>query len=352
MLIYILIDLALIVMGLFAYQKTRKEWALVLSFLLLLFFAGLRGDFTADYRSYADYFLKTKYEVSLSEILSLESGYSMEKGFVLLLRLIGYITASPVVLFTILSILTLSLYYAGFRRLSAMPMLTVLLFATVGDYYATYNLVRQTLAASIMLLGLSALTEGRRLRFLGYVIAAMLIHRTSIVMLPVSLLLNVKVTKKSVALFCGVGVAAYILLPRVVSYVQSIFSMYASYQYGMGEGTINAVIPSLGMLAFVAYSIFWGNCDFDLDDRKNRIMLNGAILSTIMLFLGMRIYIVSRVAYYLKPCFWILLPDVIASYRNERERRIILVAICLIAIAFNYITLSGTGYDPYYFAFE
>lgn len=350
MLIYIVTDLVIIGLGLLTYQKTRKSWAMGLSFVLLVLLAGLRGAFTADYQSYADYFLKTKYQVSLSEILHPASGYSMEKGFVLLLRLIGYLTSSPVVLFTILSAMTLGLYYAGFRKLSAMPVLTVLLFVGVGDYYATYNLVRQTLAAAVGFLGIACLTEGKRLRYCLCLVAAVLIHRTSLVLLPLSFVLNRKVNMRNALLMFGCGAAAYVLLPRIVRYFQSVFVMYDNYSYGMGEGTINAVIPSLGMLLFVAYSVLLGNCEFDLNDRKNRMMVNGAVLTTLMLILGMRIYIVSRLAYYLKPAFWILIPNVIAGYRDERERRIILIAISVISIAYNYITLSGTGYDPYYFA--
>lgn len=352
MLIYMIVDLALILMGLSTYQKTNKKWALFLAFWMLLLIAGLRGGFTSDYHSYAGYFLKVRRTVPLAEILSFKSGYSMEKAFVLLLRIIAYLTDSPVVMFTIIGAVTLALFFRGFRKLSVMPVLTVLLFVSVGDYYASFNLVRQILAAALLFLSIVSFTEGKTSKTIMWLLFAALIHRTALVAFPILLLLNRKVTKKNVLIMCLTGVTAYFLLPQIVRYVQSIFHMYSNYSYGMGEGTINAVIPSLGMLVFVAYSIFLGNCDFDLNDRKNRILLNGVILTTLMQFLGLRIYIVSRLAYYLKPCFWILIPNMIAGYRKERERRLILIVLCLFALAFTYITLSGTGYDPYYFVFS
>lgn len=352
MLIYLLIDLAIILIGIETYQRTKKNWALVLSLVILVFFAGLRGAFTADYQSYADYFAKISENVNLSTILNPSSGFRMEKGFVLLCKLISYLSSSQVAFFTIVSVLTLVPYFLGFKKLSAMPVLTVLLFVGVGDYYATYNLMRQTLAAAIAFWGLSFWIDKKRVRFFLCLAVAVTLHRTALILLPLVFLLNLKICRRNVLLICAAGLGIYILLPNIVELAQSLLRAYNGYSYGMGEGTINAVIPQLGMLAFVAVSVLLGNCDFDIHERKNRILLNAAIFSTVMMFLGMRIYIVTRFAYYLKPAFWVLIPNVIASYKKEWDRRAALVLICVLSIAFTWITLSGTGYEPYYFIFQ
>lgn len=352
MLIYLLIDLIVIVVGFGAYQKTGKKWALGLLFCLLVFFCGLRGSFTTDYRSYADYFLKIRNGVAWAEILSFRRGFSMERGFVLLCKLIGCLSSSPVFFFTVIGAATVAMYFFGIQKLSAMPVLSVLLFISVGDYYASYNLVRQILATALVFWGMSYFIEKKKLPFSACAIVAVLIHRTALVVFPLALLLNCKLSKKNLLIFGLSGVGVFALLPYIVQYTQRIFSSYSSYSYGMGEGTINAAIPQIGMLAFVAYSILLGNCDFDVDDRKNRMLINGAVFATILQLLGLRIYIVSRLAYYFKPFFWILIPNIIANYKEEWERRVVLVAISLFGIAFTWVTLSGTGYEPYYFFFQ
>lgn len=352
MLIYLLIDLAIIVIGYETYQKTKKDWALALLFGILVFFAGLRGAFTADYQSYADYFSKICRSVPLIRILDITSGFSMEKGFVLLCKLIGYVSKSQVFFFTVVGALTVGLYFLGIRKMSAMPVLTVLLFVGVGDYYATYNLVRQLLAAALVFWGMSYFAEGKKWQPLLCVVGAVLLHRTALMVLPLSFFLQNRVCKKNIWIYCVIGVAAFVCLPMVVNLAQRVFAAYGNYSYGLGEGTINAVIPQLGMLAFVAYSVFWGNCSFDPNEKKNRILINAAIFATLMQFLGLRIYIISRLAYYFKPAFWILVPNIVASYKSERDRRIVLILISLLSIAFTWITLSGTGYEPYYFIFQ
>lgn len=352
MLVYLLIDLVVIMIGVETYQKTKKNWALVLSCVMLVFFAGLRGEFTSDYQSYSDYFLKISRNVKLLEILSPFRRFSMEKGFVLLCKLIGFVTDSPVVFFTIVSALTLSLYFCGFKKLSAMPVLSVLLFVGVGDYYATYNLVRQTLAAAIVFYGLSLWAQNKRIKFFLCLGIATLLHRTSLIVLPLVFLLEIKICTRNVVIISCVGILASVVLSPIVKLGQSLFAMYENYSYGMGEGTINAVIPQLAMLAFVAYSVLLTDCDFDVHDRRNRMLINASIFSTIMMFMGMRIYILSRFAYYLKPAFWVLVPNVIASYSKETDRRIVLVIVSLLSVAFTWVTLSGTGYEPYYFYFQ
>lgn len=352
MLIYLLIDLVIIVIGYETYQKTKKDWALALLFGILVFFAGLRGAFTADYQSYADYFSKICRSVPLIRILDITSSFSMEKGFVLLCKLIGYVSKSQVFFFTVVGALTVGLYFHGFRKMSAMPVLTVLLFVGVGDYYATYNLVRQLLAVALVFWGATYFMEGKKWQPLLCVVGAVLLHRTALIVLPLSLLLQCRICKRNILLYCVVGVAGFVILPYVVCIAQIVFNAYQNYNYGMGEGTINAVIPQLGMLAFVAYSLLLGDCSFDPNEKKNRILLNAAIIATLMQVLGMRIYIVSRLAYYFKPAFWVLIPNIVVSYKSERDRRIVLVVISLLSIAYTLITLSGTGYEPYYFIFQ
>ena len=348
MLIYLLVDLIVIMIGIYTYDKTKKNWALVTTFLMLVLLAGFRGDFTSDSESYATYFTKTL-NVSFWRVLNPKTSFSMEKGFVLICRVIGFFTKSPILFFTIFSAMTLGLYYQGFKKLSAMPVLTVLLFVGVGDYYATYNLMRQMLAVALVFWGMSLYAEGKTWRYILCVLVAVTIHRTSLIMLPLTLLFNRKICFRNVLIYCGAAVVCAVALPGVVSYLQVLIAAYNDYSYGLGEGTINAVIPQLGMLAFVIYSVWSKSCDFDINTRKNRMLINVAILATLMQFLGLRIYIVSRLAYYCKPAFWILIPNVIDGYKKEQDRRIALTVICLLSIAFTWITLSGTGYDPYYF---
>lgn len=349
MLVYLLIDLIIILIGIYTYDKTKKNWALVVTFLMLVFFAGFRGDFTSDYQSYADYFTKTVRHVSVWKILKLGTSFSMEKGFVLICKLVGFVSKSPVFFFTLFSAMTLGLYYAGFKKLSAMPVLTVLLFVGVGDYYATYNLMRQMFAVALVFLGMNFFSEGKTWKYILCVLVAVTFHRTALIMLPLTFLFNRKVCTRNILIYCGVAAVFMVLLPSVVGYMQLLFAAYGDYSYGLGEGTINAVIPQLGMIAFVAYSIFSKSCDFDLDNKKNRMLVNVAILAILMQCLGLRIYIVSRLAYYCKPAFWILIPNIIDSYKKEQDRRIALVIISLLSIAYTWITISGTGYEPYYF---
>ncbi len=349
MLVYLLIDLIIIMIGIYTYDKKKKNWALVVTFLMLVFFAGFRGAFTSDYQAYANYFSKTSQSVSIWRILNPTTSFSMEKGFVLICKVVGFFSHNPVFFFTLFSGLTLGLYYLGFKKWSAMPVLTVLMFVGVGDYYATYNLVRQMFAVALVFWGMTFFAEGKKWRYIFCVLVAIAFHRTSMIMLPLTFLYNRKVCTRNILIYCGMAAVCMVVLPSVVDYMQVLFTAYSEYSYGLGEGTINAVIPQLGMLAFVAYSIFSKSCDFDLEDKKNRMLINVAILATLMQCLGLRIYIVSRVAYYCKPAFWILVPNVIDSYKKEQDRRIALIVICLLSLAYTWITLSGTGYEPYYF---
>lgn len=351
MLIYLFVDVLILLFGFLTYKKTRKTWAVVLSLLLLVILAAIRGAFTSDYSNYLAYFLKVRRQVTLSEIFNPTVSFSMEKAFVLLSKLIGFLSDSPIVFFGIVSLLTLLAYWRGFLEFSPMPMLSILLFVSVGDYYAGYNLTRQILAAALVFFALTFWNKKQYLPFFFFLLVATSFHRTALILFPLVFLLNLRICKKNFFLLCACGALAGFALPYFVTLAQTLFPIYNDYSYGFHAGTINAVIPQLGMLFFVWLSIVLGKCNFDVNERTNRILINCCILATILLFIGLRIYITSRLAYYFKPAFCVLIPRVVASYKSEQDRRFVLLCIAFFAVAYTWVSLSGTGYDPYYTLF-
>ncbi|MBQ2730648.1 MAG: EpsG family protein, partial [Clostridia bacterium] len=197
MLIYLFVDALILLFGFLTYKKTRKTWAVVLSLLLLVILAAIRGAFTSDYSNYLTYFLKVRRQVTLSEIFNPAVSFSMEKAFVLLSKLIGFLSDSPIVFFGIVSLLTLLAYWRGFLEFSPMPMLSILLFVSVGDYYAGYNLTRQILAAALVFFALTFWNKKQYLPFFVFLLVASSFHRTALILFPLAFLLNLRICKKN-----------------------------------------------------------------------------------------------------------------------------------------------------------
>lgn len=350
--IYILLNLLIIILGISTYSRKRNpKYSMIFLVVVMILIAGFRGDFTQDYNNYAQYFLRLK-DISFSEIIYARN-FSMERGFLFIGKLIRIFTDKIHLYFLIISTLTITIYYKTFRKYSKILYVTLLLFVSVGDYYASFNLCRQTLAAAISFYGIRYICDEKGLpKYIVCILGAFLIHRSAIIMLPMYFLLKREVTFKYILSIGGIGICLYVLMPYVIKIVQYVFPIYRDYVYGMSSGSFNAVIPILAMTIMSLICIKLLKCDFEIQDLTNRALINGSIWACLFLILGIRVYMITRIAYFFKPFSWILVSNVIYACKKRNERILMIFVISILAFLFVWITLSHTAYNPYYFYWE
>lgn len=358
MIYYLIINLLIIVVGLFVPERINirsssthpvKEIPLkcILLFGVLFVFLGFRGNFTTDYDNYSAYFVRIYENISFRDIFS--HSFEMEFGFILISKLIGCFTHSILVYHAILSFGLLLLFFRIYKKHSALLWLSLLLFVNLGDYFGAMNLFRQVLAAAIIFSGFEFIVQKKYLSFLWLVIIAMTIHTTALVMLICYFILTSKRTAFWNIGFGIAGIFVWIFLPSIVNLIGSIFSKYADYHYGMGQGSVNAVVAILVIYIFAEISINFFLTDYQRNEPLNLVLLNGTFLCLMFLILGVRIYMLTRIAYFFRPFVCLLVPNILSYYSDKRIRNVFIVVIAVFCILYTQLTLSGTGYDPYYF---
>lgn len=337
-----------------------------LLFVVLTLFAGLRGAFTSDYSHYVSYFRYVR-ELPIREVLT--RGFTMERGFVLLSHFVGLFTDSGALYMLLIAAITLGFFFAAFQEQSIMPCLSVLLFVAIGNYYESFNATRQVLAIAIAFWATRYINEKKTdfWKYLIWILLAGLIHRTVLIMIPFYAVKWIRPNFWTGIACIVVFAAAWILLPAGVWVLQKVFPQYG-LDFGMSGGSFNALVPFLGVGVFVWASLSFS--DVDYDKTENRVQVFGLIATLFFLGLGMRIYLFTRMASYFKPFVCLLVPNVIRTLRVEkmplplrrwsekhrvsdaRWKAIVYVLIGLLSLAYVYVWLSGTGYDPYYFTGE
>lgn len=360
MYIYLLINLLVIAIGsscpkqvtfaIGSHDKSgvRVPLQAVLLFAVLFVFMGFRGDFTSDYNSYSLFFERLHTSVSFRDALT--KAFTMEKGFVVVSKVISVFTSSQLCYHLIVSFILLLLYFRVFYKYSEMFWLSILLFVNLGDYYGSMNLVRQSLAAAIMFNGFTLIENKNIIKYCLLVIIAASIHTSALIMVIAYFVLKIDTSKASrkVYIFAS-AIAVFALLNYVVIAIKILFPKYQNYHYGMGSGSFNAVVAPLAVYVFLLISLKLFTVNYDQRSLKNVILLNGTMLSVICLIWGTKVYMFTRLAYFFRPYMCLAVPGVLKCYPDEKVKRTVIAAICVIAIAYTQVSLSGTGYDPYYF---
>lgn len=352
MIIYIAVSLIILILALLNYElHLNKRYFFLSSGFVLILFSGLRGDFCADYKNYVDYFTLINNNYSFNEII--HTNFYNEKGFVLLNKIIGVFTNSNVIFIIILSSITIFMYYVVLKKYSKIPFLSILLLVGIGSYYDSFNVTRQILSASILFYGINYMIKKDFIRYCMLACIAGAIHRTAFLVIPFYFLLITKVTKKKIILYCVISLFFYLELPRIIGIIRVVFPAYENYSEFLGYGNIKWIFLPVSISVFVVAVTRLYKVDSKFRELpETTITLNALFLYVLFTFLGLQSQMVARMATFVQPFVLILIPNILYYYKNKKEKYILVVIIIILAVLYPYITLKGTGYDPYYFIWE
>lgn len=353
MTVYYIINLSILFIG-FLYAgriKSLNKFLIVCLFGLLFFFMAFRGNFTADYDNYYTYFLRVANNYSIIDILSFKHRFVMEHGFVLLGKIISYISTSKIFYHSVISAILLLLYFKGFKE-SKNIWLAIFVFVNLGDYFGAMNLFRQALCAAVIFAGYKLLIEKKYIKFILVICVAATIHTTALILIPLLLVWKTPIKRNKIIAFSCITVGAWIILPYFIQLVMYLFPAYQNYSYGMGGGSIYACFAMIAILLFVLYSIKFEIQDFDYNSTENIILFNSLLLALMFLILGVRVYMCTRIVYFFRPFVCVLVANILSQYKNAKHRAIFTVAICILATVYTIATLYDTGYNPYYFIWD
>lgn len=358
MLVYISVNMILIILALFFEfinsksnlslnkKKLPNSFFIFPSFSLLFIVSSFRGNFTSDYINYS-YLFDIYNRFGFLEALQL--GLLKEPGYKALNVLIGSFTDNPLYLFITVSLITLWSFYYQFNKYSKYIWLSAVMFVTVGAYYTSFNIMRQILAVAIVFAGSKHLYERNFLKYCFVVLAASLFHKSAVVMIVFYFVLNLKISFKNFIFISIALLLSALYLDNLIILIQKYFySVYTSDMYGMTEISFaNAVLP----IALLGFCIFHYK-KLDFTNNINIIWFNAVIFYAFFNILGLQIQLIQRISEFFAPYTLLLIPLIFFNMKNNELKGIYMLGFISFLVLYNYVTLSGSGYDPYYFVYS
>ena len=218
-----------------------------------------------------------------------------EGGFVALLRILNGVSPEPqLLLFFTSAFMTACVGYAVYR-LECNPVLALFLYISLLTYATFMNLMRQGLAAAIIIAAVPWLVSGKRLRFAAAVLIASLFHSTAIAMFALIPLTMLRPSKKVIMGYCVVGIALALSPDAVWGFIGDNFDKYSTYSVSAWSGGNALAAPIMTvmdvLLLFVSHQ--FGACPAGKDDEE-RILFHGSMLQVAFQFLACFINIFQR----------------------------------------------------------
>ncbi|EGT0690844.1 EpsG family protein, partial [Clostridium perfringens] len=219
--------------------------------------------------------------------------------------------------------ITNSLLLITLRRYSkgCYSELIIYMYITGGTFISSMNGMRQYLAAAVLFYFTYLIEKKSMYKYIFVCLLCSTIHISSLIMIPVYFLVNIKAFSKKTIIVILFSVVFIIFFYPIINFLYGViggkFSQYKSFNEG-GANFIRILVECVPLvLAFIYRKLFDRN-KFNVD-----LFINMSLLNSLIMIVSLYNWIFARFAIYLGLYNLILLPYIIKSLVCKRERKII-----------------------------
>lgn len=318
-------------------NRNKKIYITIVSIQFILI-AGLRSlEIGSDTQRYAQSLSKAN-SMSFQELFhravvlmqTMNSEYR-NTYFLIISKIVGFLFGYSyrIFLFVVAAVFMIALGKFFYSKSSDL-CISYLLFAVIYFEFCL-NATKQMLAiAAVSLIGYKYIEERKFWKFLLIQGIGLLFHASSIVFLPFYFLFDKGEKKYFHALMIAGGGFTVVFSKYIVRLFTS-YGPYALYQNDTGGG-------AKSLMVFVGITIIIGIMFFLRKYTENRtyvISLTAIEIAMIFLLFGLRLSILTRLAYYYLPFLFVFVPEGVKVVKRNQQlgaRAIIFLALVLMFI--------------------
>lgn len=317
MLVYMLFLAAVILVGWYLMgdkiTTKQRQWCLVAFGAAMVAIMTLRYSIGFDYFAYRDMFEITA-QLSWKDVVL---QHKKETSYFLLNKLVAELGLGYHGLLLILNLIMVGCVLWFIYKYSSIWWLSIVLYLTLQFMTHSMNLLRQSLAVSIMLLAWGSLKDGKFWKYAVITLIAATFHVTALIMLPMYFVLRAPFKMGVIGLYVAVGlVGVFAFRPVIMMVIANILPQYSLYLdhplYSAGAG----FTPVVGHLIYCVIVMCFSG-DLVRRSKDNSILIYTAIFTVFASMLVTQMFVMGRFTIYFFQYAMILLPEVVMIYKKE-----------------------------------
>ncbi len=269
----------------------------------------------------------------------------MEYGYLVFVKLITYITHSPLmfqVIYTSIYLVSLTCFT---NQIEGDHFFFLFLFGTLGLYTFMFTGVRQCLAMSICMLSFKFVKERKLIPFALLMLLAFQFHRSSILFVVAYFMYSRKLSLLNISIY----VIAVVFAITYLSELQGWFNEQLDYDYAV-EGQTGGILFSIVMLAITVYTLLVVVSNKALT-KPALGLINIGIIATALWVIRIFTRIAERPSFYFLACSFAAFSYAISTIKDEKEKtvaKMIVVVACLSLFVYRFFT-NYQSFVPYVF---
>lgn len=274
-------------------KKISRNSYLIIALLPIFVLLALRaGNMGADTGVYTMHFtnmintpLKSAFEMS-----------RMEKGYLVYVKVLTYITNNPLVY----QIICVFIYIIGLRDFlrfqdNDSEFMFLFMYCTLGLFFFMFTGVRQCIAMSICLFSYKYIDRKQLIRFSICLILAFFFHKSAILFIVVPLIIRRKISILNTTIYF----VAALIAGRYLNVIQDWFNNQFDYAYGI-ENIGSGMVFLLVLIVLTVFSLVmiynqYGSLNVD---ERTKALININFITLFFWIMRLQTRVAERPSYY------------------------------------------------------
>ena len=322
-------------------QITR--FLIFISALLLIFIASNRAlEVGTDTLTYYLNFQNIEFEDSVRTYQGIQKGWYYFNYYIH--SFLDY----DLFMYIVYSIIISLVCYVSYKN-SKQPIFSILLFVLLYFYFSSFNVMRQFLALSFMLLGYTFLYIGDKKKFVLCLIISSLFHFTALLMMPLLFIDKLKISSKFVYLLVPISFIIGIWYSSLLENIVTYMTIFTALNEGV-SGYLDAYGGERSFFSnFIINTTFLITYYFAKDKRNIWLLLYLLFIISNNLFgsFGQA----NRIFWYFQISMLIVLPNTWGNIKNKFYRTCYILFVLVYAYSIYFISLNANASEvlPYSF---
>ena len=334
-------------------KKKKNQIFLILSCLSIAFVMGSRAPQmmnSLDLQNYYRMFVMSG-QVSMEKLVMKYE--TIEKGFLLLNKIISYFSPWPYTFQYVEALFCTSVMFWYINRNTEDVFMGVLIYLCFGPWQFFLTGFRQAFAISLCFIALEILKKHKftsDVLGVGLILLATTLHLTAWIFVTIIFLRNLKFSKKLIVTCAAITTILFGLLPFILEFGKNVMNKAHTIHY---EGNIlGGLIP---ICVYVGTLIL-----VHLIESEEKGYVQSRNPELVILLVGLCLYtlrysaiVMERISFYFTPVISVVLSDAIVRQKNKVNRNIIYaIVIVLVLMLFAYRAKSQFGNYVYFWTYE
>ena len=268
-------------------ESTNKIIITVFFGILFILLAFRNIDIGIDLTNYKYYF-ETSSSMTFNEILTSEN--QIEKGYILLTKIVTLFTDNFQLFLIIVALLVLVPIYNLYKKNVSKSLIAIIIFVNMSTFAIIFSGLRQSIAIALGVLAYKYVKEKNIFKYILIVLLAISFHSSAFILLLMYPLYHIKINIKHLLIILSTLFLVYLYRMNIFMFlVQFLPEKYQGYEV-VQTGAVLTLILYIIFLIY-SYVITYNNRDYNINGLRNFLLLTIVIqifasISTVAMRLG------------------------------------------------------------------